>query len=900
MSLTLRPYQKDCLARSLEYYKMGVNRQLAVLSTGLGKTAIAANLRAHFGFTKKVLFAVHMETLATQAASAMKRWNPELRVGVEMAGSYADLDGIFPPHLIVASIPTLGRKGSDRIKRFDPFEFDAVIQDEAHLGVADSFKRVYDHFGLMQPNPDGLLFLGITATPNRSDGQGLRELFDAIVFDMGIQKGIEQGWLCDIRGIRVNGRADLDKVKVRAGEFAQDDLEKAVNTPQRNAIIVKEWYKHAYDRRTIAFTVDVQHALDLAEAFKAHGIEAKAVWGDDPERYDKIQEHQDGKYPVTCCAQLLGIGYDDPKVNCIVLSKPMKSFVSYAQCLDSETEILTPDGWKGRGNITIGDPVYSFDLATSEVRQRPALAVYDRMLGDGEHMYSIESPTLELRVTAGHRMVYRTRVGRKKIPSEWKIDTAESLGKRTYEYHVPLCGFESSCGLDLTDDEIRFIGWYLTDGTRNRKTDTISICQADHQPQNAAIISCLEGCGFSYKVYRGKRKADHPFNHTSDLIRYTVSRRGGPKSRDRHLGWSRLEKYIDKDFSPLLNGLNRKQFAVLLEAIHLGDGFKQLGQNWTRRSYHIVTGRKTFADRIQSLCVRRGFKCNIAFAKNDYSGVWIIHIKDTQTRTVGGISSTDRPILSLSKSNPKEFVWCVENADGTLIIRRNGKVSIVGNCVGRGTRIAEGKSDCLIIDVGDNTSRHNLCSVSTLLGLPKDLDLKGEKYTVAKKQLDRIASEFPQANVHDIKSLSELKSIAESVHLFQPQYPAELNRLSELKWRKNGEDSYMLAVDRASLVTVQKNLIGEWDIRGWIGDKKIEMGSQNLPGALNLADHIILSNGGVKSYLSREARWHSDPPTDKQVELCMKLGIYIPAGATRGSLSIAIDNKLNAKRIAKA
>ncbi len=552
MTLSLRPYQKDCLSRSLEYYKMGVNRQLAVLSTGLGKTAVAASLRSHHGFHKKVLFLVHMETLATQAASAMKRWNPELRVGVEMAGSYAAIDGILPPHLIVASVPTLGRKGSDRIKRFDPFEFDAVIQDESHLGVADSFKRVYDHFGLMQPNPDGLLFLGITATPNRSDGQGLRELFDAIVFDMGIQKGIEQGWLCDIRGIRVNGHADLDKVKVRAGELAQDDLEKAVNTPKRNAIIVKEWYKHAYDRRTIAFTVDVQHALDLSEAFKAHGIAAKAVWGDDPERYDKIRDHQDGKYPVICCAQLLGIGYDDPKVNCILLSAPRKSFVRYAQE------------------------------------------------------------------------------------------------------------------------------------------------------------------------------------------------------------------------------------------------------------------------------------------------------------------------------------------------------------VGRGTRIAEGKSDCLIIDVGDNTSRHNLCSVSTLLGLPKDLDLKGEKYTVAKKQLDRIASEFPQANVHDIKSLSELKSIAESVHLFQPQYPAELNRLSELKWRKNGEDSYMLAVDRASLVTVQKNLIGEWDIRGWIGDKKIEMGSQNLPGALNLADHTILSNGGVKSYLSREARWHSDPPTDKQVALCMKLGINIPAGATRGSVSIAIDNKMNAKRTAKA
>ena len=200
-----------------------------------------------------------------------------------------------------------------------------------------------------------MLFLGITATPNRADGQGLRDLFDAIVFDMGIQKGIADGWLCDIRGIRVSGHANLDKVKVRAGEFAQDDLEKAVNTPKRNAIIVKEWYKHAYDRRTIAFTVDVQHALDLAEAFKAHGVAAKAVWGDDPERHEKIRGHKRGEYPIIACAQLLGIGYDDPQVNCIILSAPRKSFVRYAQEVGRGTRIADGKDCVLEGSLVLTD-----------------------------------------------------------------------------------------------------------------------------------------------------------------------------------------------------------------------------------------------------------------------------------------------------------------------------------------------------------------------------------------------------------------------------------------------------------------------------------------------------------------------------------------------------------------
>lgn len=537
--MQLRNYQQDCLARSLESYKAGINRQLAVLATGLGKTAIASNLRSHHGFGKRALFLVHMETLATQAAHAMKRWNPDLRVAIEMAGSYADVDGIFPPTFIVASVPTLGRKGSDRIKRFDPFDFDCVIQDEAHIGVSDSFKRVYDHFGLLEPNPDGLLFLGITATPNRSDGKGLRELFDVIVFDMGIQKGIADGWLCDLTGYRVNGKAKLDGVHTRMGDLAQDELQNAVNTPERNAIIVKEWYKVAYGKRTLVFTVDVQHALDLAAAFAAHGETAEAVWGEDTDRHDKISRHKAGRFAVLCNCNVLAIGYDDPQIQCIISAAPTKSELRYIQQ------------------------------------------------------------------------------------------------------------------------------------------------------------------------------------------------------------------------------------------------------------------------------------------------------------------------------------------------------------IGRGTRIADGKESCIVIDVVDNSSKHSLTTISTLLGLPKDLDLKGEKYTVAKNKLDRIAREFPSANVHDIKSLDQLKSIAENISLFQVNYPPEVSKLSELAWRKSG-DGYMLAVKR-DLLTLAQDLRGDWQIRGQVEGNKVEMSSQNLPGAFNVADSMIPKQ--LYYFLKRDRPNLDRPATEKTLGLAKILKIQVPPGATQRQVSTAIDAK---------
>ena len=549
--MRLRDYQTSCLDRSLERYQAGVNRQLAVLATGLGKAILFATLRSHHQFEKKIMVLVHREELAIQAADKIQRWNPGLMIGTEMADRKAKAFDTF----VVGSVPTLGRRASSRLEQFDPEQFDCIVSDEAHHVSSPQWTRVLAHFGLNKPG-GSILSFGLTATPNRSDGKGLRDLFDEIVFDMGIDAGIRQGYLVDLRCWKISTKTSLDEVHTTAGDFKQDELADAVNTPERNGMVVKAWAKHAWDKKSIVFTVDIQHALDLAAAFKAFSVAAEAVWGDDPDRADKLRRHREGELTVLVNCQVLTEGYDDAGVECIVLAKPTKSVLLLTQMI-------------GRGT---------------------------------------------------------------RLPT-----------------------------------------------------------------------SC---------------------NHISEV-----------------------------------------------------------GDN--------------------------------------------------------------------------------------------------------------GKKTCCILDVVDTTTRHNLCTVPSLLGLPKQIDLKGETYRVAKDKVDRVAAEFPTANLSDIRSLDKLEHLSEQVELFKVKFPPEVEKLTELAWQKQG-DGYVLPIMREKL-TLSCDLRGEWWVRGSLNGNPIEIHSQNLSGGFNAADREVLERGELRRLLSREANWRNQEPTSGQIGLCRKLGLVIPNGATRGMVSAAIDSKLRSR-----
>ena len=176
---------------------------------------------------------------------------------------------------------------------------------------------------------------------------------------------------------------DLSNIKTTAGDYQQDELENTVNTPERNAQVANAWRKDCENRQTVAFCVQIQHAKDMAAAFRSLGVNAEAVWGVDPDRATKLAKHKAKEITVLCNAQLLSEGYDDWRVSCIIDAAPTKSPTKYTQCIGRGTRLQG-----GTGNlleaIAKGIPLEKKDCLVLDVcdnNKRCSLVTLPSLLG---------------------------------------------------------------------------------------------------------------------------------------------------------------------------------------------------------------------------------------------------------------------------------------------------------------------------------------------------------------------------------------------------------------------------------------------------------------------------------------------------------------------------------------
>lgn len=321
--MELRPYQIEARAAVHREWEGERRRTLLVLPTGCGKTVVFAKIAEDcVRQGRRVLILAHRGELLDQAADKIAQATG-LGCAVEKA-EQSCLDSWY--RIVLGSVQTLTRE--KRLEQFDQDYFDAIIVDEAHHSVSESYRRILDWFSEAR-------VLGVTATPDRGDMRNLGQVYESLAYEYTLPQAIKEGYLSPIKALTVPLCMELAGVGVSAGDFKAADLGTALDPYLEQ--IAAEMVTHCKDRRTVVFLPLIKTSQKFRDILCTHGFRAAEVNGNSADRAEVLADFAAGKYNVLCNSMLLTEGWDCPAVDCIVVLRPTKVRSLYSQMVGRGT-----------------------------------------------------------------------------------------------------------------------------------------------------------------------------------------------------------------------------------------------------------------------------------------------------------------------------------------------------------------------------------------------------------------------------------------------------------------------------------------------------------------------------------------------------------------------------------
>ena len=320
-TIELRDYQQEAIDNLKKMREDGKTIALLYHATGVGKTITAATDAKAVG--GRTLFLVNALKLASQAKETFAKVWPEATLG-EYTGSQKDMTQT----VIFATVQSISKD----LEKFSPTDFDYLIVDECHHAAANTYQKIFTYF-----HPK--FILGLTATPERSDGEDMLELFQNVAHKMDLKIAVERGVLVPIRCIRVKTNIDLTDVRINGIKYNSQDLESKLFIPERNQLIVDTYLKYVNGKKTVIFCASVDHAAEIAKLLRDNGVKAEAVSGRDRvEVREKIlKDYETGSTNVLCACDLLNEGWDSPHTTVLFMARPTMSKTIYLQQLGRGT-----------------------------------------------------------------------------------------------------------------------------------------------------------------------------------------------------------------------------------------------------------------------------------------------------------------------------------------------------------------------------------------------------------------------------------------------------------------------------------------------------------------------------------------------------------------------------------
>ncbi len=331
------PFQQEILDKlQAERQFLGRNKNLVVAATGTGKTVIAAFDYKSFceknpSGKNRLIFLAHREEILVQAIDTFKAVLKDYNFGSLYVGKNKpdSMDHLF------ISIQTFN---SQKFYEKTPEDFyDFIVLDETHHAPAESYQPLFSHY---KPK----VFLGLTATPERSDGISVERYFDNhISAEIRLPEAIEMKLLSPFQYFGITDSVDLKNIIWKRGGYDDNELDRLYvsdvrSAGQRASLIVASVRKYIADMehtKGLGFCVSIEHAKFMAESFNRAGISSMHLTSFSPDDLRKNAKEmlRTGEIKFIFVVDIYNEGVDIPEVNTVLFLRPTKSLTVFIQQL---------------------------------------------------------------------------------------------------------------------------------------------------------------------------------------------------------------------------------------------------------------------------------------------------------------------------------------------------------------------------------------------------------------------------------------------------------------------------------------------------------------------------------------------------------------------------------------
>ena len=331
-------------------------------------------------------------------------------------------------------------------------------------------------------------------------------------------------------------------------------------------------------------------------------------------------------------------------------------------CYDRKTEILTDNGWRFFKDLNKSDKVGQVDILTRRLSfAKPKKIISYEFKGK---MAQVKSLSVDLLVTPDHRFCYTSEWSfyNKKERNNWRISPIAQLMDK-YIVIPRACNWAGkNCNkvnigkhkLNFSDF-VKLFGIWVSEGctTNAGKRKFFVVSQSPSSKHFPAIVSLFNKLGVKYIKCKSGR-----------TVQFRI------EGRDFYQFFKRFGKSGDKYIPKIIKNASSNYLKLFLDWYIKGDGhIKRNG------GFHLVSKSEKLIDDLQEVCIKLGIGCSKYSRKG--------HFRMETHRTKAGADkwySKLRP-CNFSFKNYMGRVYCVSVPKGLLLVRRNGRVAICGNCM---------------------------------------------------------------------------------------------------------------------------------------------------------------------------------------------------------------------------